>query len=193
MPIKPELNVSGYRGIWGETLTEEIVKKYTKGFVYFTKEETSKEKPIILIGRDGRETGPIIKDIIKEELKLLGVNFVDGDIMPTPTVLFSVRKHKYDGAIIVTASHNPIEYNGLKFVNNKALFTIKGEVEKINKYSEDKEIKNSEPGEELKSPDLSIATPETPTLAAPKQTSSEPLLAPEDSNKAKQKISKRFC
>lgn len=154
MPIKPELNVSGYRGIWGETLTEEIVKKYTKGFVYFTKEETSKEKPIILIGRDGRETGPIIKDIIKEELKLLGVNFVDGDIMPTPTVLFSVRKHKYDGAIIVTASHNPIEYNGLKFVNNKALFTIKGEVEKINKYSEDKEIKNSEPGEELKSPDF---------------------------------------
>jgi len=136
MNQKRKLNVSGYRGIWGDTLTNEIVTNYTKAFAKFTKEDTQKENPIILIGRDGRETGPEIKKIIIEELQKLNVNVIDGDILPTPTVLFSVRKHKYDGAIIITASHNPIEYNGLKFVNKKALFTIENEVEKINKYLE---------------------------------------------------------
>lgn len=137
MPIKPELNVSGYRGIWGDTLTNEIVSKYTKAFAYFTKEEVKKDNPTILIGRDGRESGEDIRKVIVGELENMGVNVVDGDILPTPTVLFSVRKHKYDGAIIITASHNPIEYNGLKFVNNKAIFTIKEEVDKINKYYKD--------------------------------------------------------
>ena len=143
MPIKPELNISGYRGIWGQTLTEEIAAKYTRAFVFFTKEETKKTKPTILIGRDGRESGLEIRKIIIKELKNLGVTVIDGNVMPTPTVLFSVRKHKYDGAIIITASHNPIEYNGLKFVNNKALFTIKEEVEEIKKYYEEEKQKNT--------------------------------------------------
>jgi len=136
MPLKPELNVSGYRGIWGQSLSDEIIGKFARAFALFTKEDSSKKNPTILIGRDGRESGGDIKKVIIRELENLGVNVIDGDIMPTPTVLFSVRKHKYDGAIIITASHNPIEYNGLKFVNKNALFTIKEEVEKINKYYE---------------------------------------------------------
>jgi len=147
MSEKRKLNVSGYRGIWGDTLNDEIVSKYTRAFAKFTKEEMKKparnafsiadaggENPTILIGRDGRESGPEIKKIIIRELENLGVNVIDGDILPTPTVLFSVRKHKYDGAIIITASHNPIEYNGLKFVNKQAFFTTGAEIEKINKY-----------------------------------------------------------
>lgn len=130
---KPKLNVSGYRGIWGNTLTEKIVARYTRAFGGFTQDSSKNERPTILIGRDGRESGPEIKKIIIEELKKLKINMVDGDILPTPTVLFSVRKHKYDGAIIITASHNPIEYNGLKFVNREALFINEGEVEKIKK------------------------------------------------------------
>lgn len=134
MPLKPELNVSGYRGVWRKTLTEEIVLKYTRAFLLFTKEDSGKEKPTILIGRDGRESGPEIKKVIIKELENSGANIIDGDIMPTPTVLFAVRKHGYDGAIIITASHNPIEYNGLKFVNKGALFTNEKEIEKIKKY-----------------------------------------------------------
>lgn len=136
MPLRPELNVSGYRGIWGDTLTEEIVANYTQAFAFFTKENSRKEKPIILIGRDGRESGPEIKKIIIRELEKLEVEAIDGDVLPTPTVLFSVRKHSYDGAIIITASHNPIEYNGLKFVNKEGLFTMEEEIAKINKYYE---------------------------------------------------------
>lgn len=134
---KPKLNVSGYRGIWGETLTEEIVTNYTRAFAQFIKEDSKKENPTILIGRDGRETGPIIKEIILKELNDLGVQAIDGDVLPTPTVLFSVRKHGYDGGIIITASHNPIEYNGLKFVNKQALFTTGEEVKKINNYADE--------------------------------------------------------
>ncbi len=144
MSTKRKLNVSGYRGIWGETLNEEIIINYTKAFAKFTKKDTKKENPTILIGRDGRESGPIIKNIIIKELNNLNIKVIDGDILPTPTVLFSVKKNKYDGAIIITASHNPIEYNGLKFVNQKALFTITSEVDLINKYyEEEKESEKS--------------------------------------------------
>lgn len=135
MQNKQRINVSGYRGIWGESLNRKVVILYTRAFVSFLKEKS--DNPTILIGRDGRESGLEIREIILSELKKLGVEGIDGDILPTPTVLFSVRKHGYTGAIIITASHNPIEYNGLKFVNDKALFTIKEEVEKINKYYEE--------------------------------------------------------
>ena len=135
MQNKQRINVSGYRGIWGETLTKEVVILYTRAFVTFLKTKT--DKPIILIGRDGRESGGDIKEIILNELKNLGIEGINGDILPTPTVLFSVRKHGYTGAIIITASHNPIEYNGLKFVNDQALFTINEEVIEINKYYEE--------------------------------------------------------
>jgi len=130
MQIQPKLTVSGYRGIWGESLTNEIVENYTKAYIKFVKENIN-QRPTILIGRDGRESGPEIKETITKTLNNLGVNSVYGDILPTPTVLFAVKKHGYDGAIIITASHNPREYNGLKFVTNKALFTSEKEVEII--------------------------------------------------------------
>ncbi len=130
---EPKLTISGYRGIWGESLTRDIAHRYARAFIMFVKNNIS-EKPIIMLGRDGRESGIEIKKAIIEELERQGVSFIDGDILPTPTVLFAVRKHKYDGAIIITASHNPIEYNGLKFVTDKALFTDEKEVEEIKKY-----------------------------------------------------------
>jgi len=136
MSLQPKLTISGYRGIWGNSLNEKIVENYTKAFIKFVKENIS-SNPTILIGRDGRESGPKIKKTIIKTLNTEGVNFVDGDILPTPTVLFAVRKHNYSGAIIITASHNPREYNGLKFVTNKALFTDEKEVEIIkNNYLE---------------------------------------------------------
>jgi len=143
MQTKPKLTVSGYRGIWGESLTDEIVENYTKAFIKFAKENI-KKNPTILLGRDGRESGPKIKEIIIKVFKKENINFIDGEILPTPTVLFAVKKHNYDGAIIITASHNPREYNGLKFVTNKALFTDEKEVEKIKDNLEKIENENKE-------------------------------------------------
>ena len=143
MKIQPKFTVSGYRGIWKDTLTPEIAEKYTRAFVRFLREDEGKKNPTILIGRDGRESGPEIKKVIIAELKKLGAVAIDGDILPTPTVLFSVRKHKYAGGIIITASHNPIEYNGLKFVNDKGLFLEEDVANKINEYcAEDKPAEN---------------------------------------------------
>ena len=136
MTIQPKLQVTGYRGIWGETLTEEIIRKFVKAFVEFTKEDVKKDNPTILIGRDGRESGPEIKRIIIDEISKMNVVVVDGDILPTPTILFAVKKHNYDGGIIITASHNPREYNGIKFVTNKALLTNEAQVETMKKYYE---------------------------------------------------------
>jgi len=130
MKTEPKLTVSGYRGIWKKSLDNKIIENYTKSFIKFVKENIS-ENPTILLGRDGRESGPEIRETIIKTLFCLGVHFVDGDILPTPTILFAVNKNKYDSAIIITASHNPREYNGLKFVTNKALFTDESEVEKI--------------------------------------------------------------
>jgi phosphomannomutase len=141
MPIQPKFAISGYRGIWKETLTDEIAKKYVRALVRMLKEDEKKQNPTILIGRDGRESGPEIKKSVIEELENLGVNFVDGDLLPTPTVFFAIHKHKYDAGIIITASHNPIEYNGLKFVNDKALYLDENQLAKINAYyEENKEI-----------------------------------------------------
>jgi len=146
MEIKPKLQVTGYRGIWGDTLNEEIVRKFGRAFALFTKEDIKKlarphegaggENPTILIGRDGRESGIVIKNILINELEKLEINIIDGDILPTPTILFAVRKHKYDGAIIITASHNPKEYNGVKFVTKEALLTNEAQVEIMKKYYE---------------------------------------------------------
>ena len=143
MEIKPRLTVSGYRGIWGESLTPAVAEDYIRAFIKFVKENI-KNDPVILLGRDGRESGPEIKKVIMETLSNLNIKFVDGDILPTPTVLFAVRKHKYDSAIIITASHNPREYNGLKFVTNKASFTNEKEVEIIKDNYEEETKKNGE-------------------------------------------------
>ena len=138
MKIQPKLQVTGYRGVWGDTLTPEIVKSYVHAFALFTKEDAQKENPTILIGRDGRESGVEIKNIIIDELENLGITVIDGDILPTPTILLAVKKHGYDGAVIITASHNPREYNGVKFVTNKALLTNEAQVEVMKKFIEEK-------------------------------------------------------
>jgi len=134
MEQKPKLEVTGYRGIWGQSLTPEIVEKYGKAFAQFVKKESLKTSPVVLIGRDGRESGILITEILIKELEKFGITVINGNILPTPTILFAVQKHKYDGAIIITASHNPIEYNGLKFVTKDARLTNEAEVEKMKKF-----------------------------------------------------------
>jgi|SRR3989344_7265518 len=133
--MQPKLAVTGYRGIWGESLTTEIAVKYAQAFGIFVKDcHKSDLWPTILIGRDGRESGQAILEAIIPELEKLDINVINGDILPTPTIIFAVQKHKYDGAIIITASHNPIEYNGIKFVTKDARMTNEEDVEKIKKY-----------------------------------------------------------
>lgn len=127
----PQLNCSGYRGIWGESLTEEIAGEYFEAFSQFLIKRNAKK---ILVAHDARPSGLDIKKVALEIFTKNGIDIIDGGLLPTPTVIFTVRNMRLDGALMITASHNPPQYNGLKFITGKALFTDEVEVEEIKGY-----------------------------------------------------------
>lgn len=137
----PKLTVSGYRGVWGESLNTDIATRYARAFGIFILEhhhsyKDSSVKPELLVARDGRESGEMISDAIIPVLEDLGISVINGDILPTPTIILAVKENNYDGAIIITASHNPIQYNGLKFVTDEARSINEQEVAEIKKHYE---------------------------------------------------------
>ncbi len=132
--MQPKLTVSGYRGIWGTTLTDDIAREYVRAFAAFVLARAAEGRPRILVARDGRESGPALLEAVSGELAACGLDVIDLGMMPTPSVVFLVRDQNVDGAIIITASHNPIEYNGLKFITASGAFTNEAEVAEIQNY-----------------------------------------------------------
>ncbi len=115
------ISISGIRGIVGESLTPEIVVKYAAAFGEYCKRQNP-GNPEIVIGRDGRITGKIVANLVSSTLLSTGVNVRAIGICPTPTVALAVEKLGATGGISVTASHNPIQWNGLKFFASTGLF-----------------------------------------------------------------------
>lgn len=128
MDQKPKLTVSGFRGIWDKDLNEQIAFGYTLAFARMIKKIGAKK---ILVGRDARGTGPQILRAIKNAIKKEGLEMDYAGIIPTPSILLLVKKLSYDGGIIITASHNPKEYNGFKFVANDGLFIEQEEISEL--------------------------------------------------------------
>ncbi|OHD55931.1 MAG: phosphoglucosamine mutase [Spirochaetes bacterium GWF1_51_8] len=126
-----KVSVSGVRGIWGDSLTLESLMDYTKAFGEYIRRRGGKR---VLIGRDARPTGPMISMYAASILNAMGIDTVDTGIVPTPTVLFGVRKLGFDGGLIITASHNPVEWNALKYVKTGGLFTGEKDIEEIKGY-----------------------------------------------------------
>ncbi len=110
------VSVSGIRGIYGDSLTPDIILKYVSAYAAYCKGKT------IILGRDSRKTGTSISDMIKGILAASGYRVIDCGIVPTPTVLLMVEKYNADGGIIITASHNPVEWNALKLASRTGLF-----------------------------------------------------------------------
>ena len=113
-------SISGIRGTiggeTGENLTPVDVVKFTSAFV------TMRKAKKILVGRDARISGEIISQLVCATLQSLGVDVIDVGLSTTPTVEMAVVKHQADGGIIITASHNPMEWNALKLLNEKGEF-----------------------------------------------------------------------
>jgi phosphomannomutase len=124
----PKLTVSGYRGVWNETLTLPIARSLATRFGMYIR---STGAQTILVGRDARTSGSAISTEVIEALRTCGLAVVDIGLVATPSVLYLVRQGKADGAVIITASHNPIEYNGLKFVMQGGRFTNEEDVAHI--------------------------------------------------------------
>src|SRR2546427_406364 len=112
------VGVSGVRGIVGKDLTEEIVARYAKAFGLWAKER----KPLVVVGRDARESGPAFERAVVEGLGSVGCAVVKVGLVPTPTVQLAVEHHAAGGGIAITASHNPIEWNALKFIGPDGIF-----------------------------------------------------------------------
>jgi phosphomannomutase len=109
-------SVSGLRGIANTDLTQEIAVSVTRAFAAFMKAHT------IVLGRDTRPSSSMFAKAITEALKTSGCRVINLDIVPTPTVLFIVRRVKADAGIMITASHNPIDNNGIKLINSRGEF-----------------------------------------------------------------------
>ncbi|MBN1787079.1 MAG: phosphoglucosamine mutase [Sedimentisphaerales bacterium] len=115
------ISISGVRGIVGESLNVPAAVNYACAFVTFLKGSKGKKKLSIAIGTDSRPSGGMIKSAVTAGLCSVGANVVDLGLVTTPTVGVMVRQMECDGGVIITASHNPIEYNGIKLLTSKGI------------------------------------------------------------------------
>ncbi len=117
-------SISGIRGTIGgepgDNLTPVDIVKFTAAYGSII--STAGKQATIVLGRDGRISGGMVRDLVVSTLTGLGIHVVDLGLSTTPTVEVAVKMEKADGGIILTASHNPKEWNALKLLNNEGEF-----------------------------------------------------------------------
>jgi len=119
-------SISGIRGTiggkTGDNLTPVDAVKFASAYGTWLKNNSDKEKLTVVIGRDARISGPMIHNLVANTLIGLGINVIDLGLSTTPTVEVAVPMEGADGGIILTASHNPKQWNALKLLNEKGEF-----------------------------------------------------------------------
>jgi len=128
-------SISGIRGTIGggpgDNLTPLDAVKFASAYGKWIKEASGKQAPVIVIGRDARLSGAMIQALVQNTLIGMGCNVIDLGLSTTPTVEIAVTAEQADGGIILTASHNPKEWNALKLLNHKGEFLDGVEGQKI--------------------------------------------------------------
>lgn len=128
-------SISGIRGtIGGKTgnnLTPADIVKFTAAYATFIRKNTSKSRPIVVVGRDARTSGHMVNNLVCGTLSAMGFDVIDTGLSTTPTVEIAVTESVADGGIIITASHNPAQWNALKLLNNKGEFLSDNEGKEI--------------------------------------------------------------
>ncbi len=128
-------SISGIRGTIGgrvgENLTPVDAVKFAAAYGTWVKQQRSKENYRVVVGRDARISGEMIQELVMNTLVGMGINVVDLGLSTTPTVEIAVAMEHADGGIILTASHNPKQWNALKLLNNKGEFLDAAEGAKI--------------------------------------------------------------
>lgn len=110
------ISVSGMRGVIGENLTASIATEYGGAFGTFLQEAKSGRRLSVCIGMDSRQSGQMLKSAMTAGLTGSGVDVIDLGLVTTPCVGISLRELGCAGGVIITASHNPIQYNGIKLL-----------------------------------------------------------------------------
>lgn len=119
-------SISGIRGTIGgkvgENLTPVDIVKFTSAFVTFLRKNNAEKELKIVVGRDARISGDKINHLVCSTLQFMGVNVIDLGLSTTPTVEMAVISQHTDAGIIITASHNPMQWNALKLLNDRGEF-----------------------------------------------------------------------
>ena len=123
-------SISGIRGLVKEDLTENTVIQYANAL------HNCLNPGVIYAGRDSRVSGETIIEIMIQELIRLGRTVIYCGIVPTPTIQYMVHTTEAVGGFIITASHNPIEWNGIKFVRKDSTFFHSKDCEKLFEYAD---------------------------------------------------------
>ena len=128
-------SISGIRGTIGdrkgEDLTKDDIILYTKSFVLWLESENRLINNKIVVGRDARVSGKMIEELVIDTLTKMGLNVVCLGLSTTPTVEIAVPLEEADAGIIITASHNPRNWNALKLLNNNGEFISANDGEKL--------------------------------------------------------------
>ncbi len=120
-----KISISGVRGVVGQSLTPKLLTRFAQAFGTHTGSGT------IVIGRDPRTSGEMVKQAVIAGILSTGSRVVDIGVCPVPTVQLQVRHRRAQGGIAITASHNPAEWNALKFIGSSGLFLDAGQAREL--------------------------------------------------------------
>ena len=114
------VSISGIRGIVGAGLDPEVIVRYASAYGDWIRRQST--SPTVVVGRDARVSGPVCADLVMRTLQSQGIDVIDAGLATTPTVEMAVLMEKATGGIVLSASHNPAEWNALKLLNSRGEF-----------------------------------------------------------------------
>ena len=123
----------GVRGVAGTELSIDLATKLGQAGAYVLTEGRGDKKPTILVGCDTRISGGMLANALIAGICSVGADAVYAGVMPTPAVAYLTRKHGFDAGVVISASHNPMEFNGIKFFNRdgyKLPDSMEGEIQR---------------------------------------------------------------
>jgi phosphomannomutase len=126
-------SISGIRGVVGDGLDPSVLVRYAGAYGTWIRERSKEAKrdPVVVVGRDARPSGPACAQIVIGTLRGMGCTVVDVGLATTPTVEMAVLRHNAAGGVILSASHNPEEWNALKLLNERGEFLTPGQGEEV--------------------------------------------------------------
>lgn len=135
----------GVRGIAGVELTSDLAARLGEAAGKYFVERTESNKPTLVVGRDTRASGPELTEALAAGLNAAGMTVIDAGVLPTPAVAFLVTDLLVDAGAVVSASHNPSEYNGIKFFGATGFKLSEAEEEVLESILDDAPPPNKEP------------------------------------------------